>query len=241
MAGAVVTGVLVAPVAARADYQPSDADFASCPALPADAVKLFWNCVSVNLDKGRFKLGALDQTLTESIPITVAVGFVDGKLTTISSGLGGGSSSSFGIDVPLIGTISVSIEPVGSVGGGGLIPTSLPFKIHLSHWLLGSGCYIGTDAAPIVIKPQITNPRIEFSGWNGILRADVSDTTFAVPGATGCGLGGLFNGAVNAAAGTPSASGSNSLKFDAHVRLRNYQLGTITPSLGMLANAAPAT
>ncbi|GAB3664966.1 hypothetical protein GCM10027589_29290 [Actinocorallia lasiicapitis] len=253
--GAAVSGVVAATLlvptsAARADYQPSDGDFAGCPAPPAGAIRLLWNCVAVNLDKGKVKLGSINQTLSTPMKISIAIGYHEGKIMTITGGLGGGSaaqavtaagSPGFEFEVPVVGTINVSIDQAGPMGGTGLIPERIPLKIHLSHWLLGGNCYIGTDADPLVIKPVIARPRVELLNWTPVVRADVSDTTFAVPGASGCGLGvGLMDAIVNSAAGTPSASGNNSITFDAFVRIRNYQLGNLTPTLGMLGNAAPA-
>ena len=50
--------------------------------------------------------------------------------------------------------------------------------------------------------------RYTFSG------ADQGDATFAVPGASGCGVAGLLDWAVNLKTGLPSASGKNSVKLD---------------------------
>ena len=249
--GAVAAALLAAPTAAHADYQPGDGDFANCPTLPADAVKLLWNCVSVNLDKGQVKVGKIATTLSTPMTITIGVGWHKGKITTITSGIGGTSMASanavaaggpsFDYEVPVIGTIKVSVDQAGEMGGDGLIPERIPLKIHLRHWTLGANCHIGTDADPIVIKPTIADPRVASVDQTAVLRADVSDTTFAVPGASGCGLGaGLMDSIVNSAAGTPSAAGENSIKFDAYVRIRNYRLGLVTPSLAMLTTAAPS-
>jgi hypothetical protein len=55
--------------------------------------------------------------------------------------------------------------------------------------------------------------------------ATQADNTFSVPGASGCGPGGLADSAVNLKEGLPSPSGNNSLTLDnatAHV-IGGYQ------------------
>jgi hypothetical protein len=107
---------------------------------------------------------------------------------------------------------------------------ALPVRIHLENPLLGSKCYIGTADDPIVLRPEYrTFPAIGMTFFQGdgtvdpagqmsrinLTGATQNDSTFAVPGATGCGLNlGLINAAVNAKTGLPSAAGNNSLTLD---------------------------
>ncbi|MFI8945461.1 hypothetical protein ACIGO6_02970 [Streptomyces sp. NPDC053750] len=107
---------------------------------------------------------------------------------------------------------------------------ALPVRIHLENPLLGDRCYIGTAANPIVLRPENrTYPEFGMTFFQGdgtvdaagemsrvnLTGATQNDSTFAVPGATGCGLNvGLINAAVNAKTGLPSASGNNSLTLD---------------------------
>lgn len=106
---------------------------------------------------------------------------------------------------------------------------TLPIKVHLQNPLLGPSCYIGSDADPIILRPANTDlsqfslnfssldTNGTFDSQNGtILLLEVSgasqgDDTFAVPGATGCGVAGLLNTAINAKTGLPSPSGNNSI------------------------------
>ncbi|CAM5525437.1 Secreted protein OS=Streptomyces tendae OX=1932 GN=GUR47_10325 PE=4 SV=1 [Streptomyces tendae] len=65
--------------------------------------------------------------------------------------------------------------------------------------------------------------------------ATQNDSTFAVPGATGCGLNvGLINAAVNAKTGLPSAAGNNSLTLnDTRTHLTGLNApGTVVPDAG---------
>jgi hypothetical protein len=101
----------------------------------------------------------------------------------------------------------------------------LPVKIHLENPFLGPNCFIGTDANPIVLHPaNLAAPTRGVTRFNldgtpnpvGVAgyvttAGNQGDSTFAVPGASGCGLFGILNGAVNQRQGLPSAAGSNSL------------------------------
>ena len=105
---------------------------------------------------------------------------------------------------------------------------SLPLKIKLDNTFLGESCYIGSNAAPIVIdfttgttKPPAPNTPI--TGAPGTLAFNGSFTiitltgtrlvnnSFAAPKAEGCGglLAFLINPAVNIELGLPAAGGNN--------------------------------
>ncbi|MGW8063966.1 hypothetical protein ACVV2G_17230 [Streptomyces ziwulingensis] len=108
---------------------------------------------------------------------------------------------------------------------------ALPVRIHLENPFLGSRCYIGTAANPVVLRPaNLQFPEFGMSFFQGdgtvaddgemsrinLTGATQNDSTFAVPGASGCGLGlfGLIDAAVNAKTGLPSAAGQNSLTLN---------------------------
>jgi len=105
---------------------------------------------------------------------------------------------------------------------------SLPVKIKLSNPFLGSGCYIGSNASPVVIdfttgetSPPPPNTPIHgsagaasFNEGQTILTLSgghLVNNSFAAPGASGCG--GLFSFLidpfVNSIVGLPSAAGHN--------------------------------
>jgi hypothetical protein len=129
--------------------------------------------------------------------------------------------------------VTATVQPAGNpsnfnfnagVGTGQPILT-LPVKIQLQNPLLGSSCYIGTDSNPIVLHPENTTaPQItaEYFDPNGtpdpngtmfsfVLTANQSDSTFSVPGANGCGPGGVADVAIDLKEGLPSPSGNNYL------------------------------
>lgn len=105
---------------------------------------------------------------------------------------------------------------------------SLPVKVHLENPFLGSSCYIGSNAHPVVIelttgttspplpnKPITGNPgTLEFNETGTIItitKNELVNNSFATGGAQGCG--GLFSflidPLVNSKLGLPSAAGKN--------------------------------
>jgi hypothetical protein len=105
---------------------------------------------------------------------------------------------------------------------------TIPIKVRLENLLLGMNCHIGTDSSPVVLN-LITGttspppPNRPISGRRGtgsvVGRAIVFtnninvENSFAVPGATSCGLGlGLINALVNLKLQLPSAGGNNSIE-----------------------------
>jgi hypothetical protein len=115
--------------------------------------------------------------------------------------------------------------------GAGLITgrpiLRLPVKIQLQNPLLGSTCFIGSDADPVVLRPQnltgATSGAIEAFAGDGTVNSSgplfriaqhgmtQGDNSFAVPGASGCGVLGLLSPAINLKTGLPSPAGNNSL------------------------------
>jgi hypothetical protein len=108
---------------------------------------------------------------------------------------------------------------------------SVPIKIQLSNPILGTDCFIGTNSDPIVLRPEnLVQPKVKTEFFKGNGTPDTSgpmysiydtggtqgDSTFAVPGASGCGglLSLLIDPIVNLKEGLPSASGSNNLVLE---------------------------
>jgi hypothetical protein len=120
---------------------------------------------------------------------------------------------------------------------GGLFPGipfgSMPVKIHLQNKLLGDGCYIGSDAEPIVLQPMnLAEPlpvgvfkAIEPNGepapeeaLGTLLDIEVHSSqganSFAVPAASGCGFRGFLDQAIDNKLGLPSSASTNSVVFN---------------------------
>ncbi len=121
--------------------------------------------------------------------------------------------------VELATTELPEIDILASIYGGEVV--ALPIKIRLRNPLLGNKCYIGSNADPIVLHLSSEKAgSFEFvpvGDTGSLIHAKgsvVADRSFAVPAATGCGLGGALNGVVNSRQGLPSPAGKNSAVLD---------------------------
>ncbi|MFX0592423.1 hypothetical protein [Melissospora conviva] len=134
----------------------------------------------------------------------------------------------------------------------------MPIKLHLYNALFGLKCYIGSDRAPIVLRPTTGTtspppPAGPISGDPGVIGieadpnghetivasftdASLVDNSLAVPRANGCGLLGTLDPLINLVFGLPSAAGHNAVVFsDTDVSL------AISPSLADLTSALAAS
>jgi hypothetical protein len=122
------------------------------------------------------------------------------------------------------------------------VALSLPIKVHLENPFLGSGCYIGSNAHPIVLNlttgttsPSAPNKAIkgktghfEFSEHsNYALDTGVSlvENAFAAPGAEGCGgiFSFLLDPILNAKEGLPAAAGNNTAILNDPVQIASSE------------------
>jgi hypothetical protein len=118
-----------------------------------------------------------------------------------------------------------SAESAGPLTNFQLVTWTEPIKFHLINPLLGPNCFVGSDDNPILVNPSLNGTLTQEMDPNPTAHPDTSvlviknavatDSTFAAPGATGCGPGGSANiaidEAIDAKAGLPAASGSNTL------------------------------
>ncbi|MFF7637856.1 hypothetical protein ACFZB9_32620 [Kitasatospora sp. NPDC008050] len=111
----------------------------------------------------------------------------------------------------------------------------LPVKLHLFNAFFGDDCYIGSDSSPIVLRPTTGTtappaPAQPMTGSPGTIAlkgdpnghhaliasftgAKLVDNTFSVPGASGCGLGGILDPIIDWTMGIPSGAGQGSVSF----------------------------
>jgi hypothetical protein len=161
------------------------------------------------------------------------------------------------LDNSTLNKITATIESVGTpkdfaMAAGattGQPIISIPVRIRLKNPFLSDSCYIGTASNPIMLRPQnLTKPSFKIERFDGngtpntagsmsrigLTGSTQGDSTFAVPGASGCGLLGLIDLAVNAKTGLPSAAGKNSLTLnDTRTYLAGlYAPGTVYPDAG---------
>ncbi|MCX4749912.1 hypothetical protein OG455_31095 [Kitasatospora sp. NBC_01287] len=112
---------------------------------------------------------------------------------------------------------------------------TLPVKLHLSNAFFGGNCYIGSNSSPILLhpttgttappapaKPMTGDPgtiavNADPNGYNTLIAsftgASLVDNTFSVPGASGCGLGGILDPIIDWTMGIPSGAGQGSVSF----------------------------
>ncbi|GLW61925.1 hypothetical protein Arub01_01690 [Actinomadura rubrobrunea] len=234
--GAGLLGGVLAPPASAEDLP--DFSFADCPELPEGADPNFWLCNVAVTYGGTFKLGNLDQKITEPITLTYANGF-DPVTLEEKVVFGGFKADRMLVQPGLFGDpifTAVYARPryAGSVGlkDGNL---QLALKLSVINPLLGSNCSIGTDADPIKLDLTVgtTNPPPPNKPISGsppevvqndppVLKTTVVDNAFRVPGASRCGAGGSLNWAVNLYAGLPSAAGRNTAVFNQYVSFKTY-------------------
>jgi hypothetical protein len=122
---------------------------------------------------------------------------------------------------------SIGLHTLNLLGGAGTA-LSLPVKVHLENPFLGSSCYIGSNAKPIVIefttgttsppppnKPITGNPgELSFNEAETIVTIKnnaLVNNSFAAPEAEGCGgiFSFLIDPLVDSKLGLPSAAGKN--------------------------------
>jgi hypothetical protein len=104
----------------------------------------------------------------------------------------------------------------------------IPVKVRLVNVLLGMDCHIGTNRNPVNLNlivgttapPPPNRPISGSIGTGSVNEGTITfignrnvENSFAVPGATECGLGlGLINSLVNLRLRLPSAAGNNSIE-----------------------------
>ncbi|BAJ32640.1 MULTISPECIES: hypothetical protein [Kitasatospora] len=246
--GAPYTGMGNCPVAAPAMHDPSN---------------LQVGCLVSVTNAGKFTLG--NTVVPFNSPITLQFGFYWDKSAPEVSFPDGSTANQYtvvpptsapllsapmvqinipGIQnyLPGITSVFAQVELAGPVTKFTPLATGepypvfqLPIKLHLYNALFGAHCYVGSDAAPLLLKPTTgstapagsTPPMTgdpgtigydpDPNGHNALVisetNASLVDNTFAVPGANGCGLLGSLNQIINWTMGLPAAPGKDSVSF----------------------------
>lgn len=209
---ATTTMAVATPAVAGTEDRPS-ATAAGCPDRPADAIGN-WTCFFLTVLEGTVRFKNLTIVIDQPIRMTIAQGFlITGKIGASASPLSGGPLS---ISTPLPGGgglpdlsgIKVELHGAGPITPGLPIPTAIGVKARLVHPLVGENCWLGSDDAPIVIKPVTGSLSVGLVDSTPALKVQSSDGRFTVPAASGCGAGPEpADSTINSVFGLPSAAG----------------------------------
>ena len=163
----------------------------------------------------------IPESLTTALSCSTATDPVVKNLCTKAENFGGKYQDVYALAVE-----------AGPITNFNLLNWTQPVMFKLINPLLGSNCSIGTIGNPVVLNPGLTvAPGGQLTLTNdpdpakhpdtfvlGISQATAADTTFAAPGVSGCGPGGVNNipveQALDAGTGLPAASGVNSLTLN---------------------------
>ena len=130
--------------------------------------------------------------------------------------------------------VSLPKISLSNLQSGHGVAMSLPISVSINNVLIGSGCTIGTNSSPVNIalttgKTNPPAPNTPISGSvgtgsfnNGVITitgTKLVDNSFAVPGASGCGLFGVLDPVLNLVAGLPAAAGHNTAIMNATTQL----------------------
>jgi hypothetical protein len=212
-------------------------NFSDCPRPAA----LF--CVDVQNTGGSMTIKDTTVPLGDSLEIRGGIGFIDrvGTLGFIPPAGTNGffarpiriPGGLLGIDWPIPGNaVTATAQLAGPASSIHLdiatFSIEFPMKLKLDNPILGGNCYIGSNSNPVrlsltqgttsppppnrPISGHIGDPAhtADYLAWTGNLNVDNS---FAVPGASGCGLGvGIVDALVNLKLGLPSAAGNNTIQ-----------------------------
>jgi hypothetical protein len=137
----------------------------------------------------------------------------------------------------LAGPASAVHINLGNLLGAEGTALTLPVKVHLENQLLGNACYVGSNAAPIVLtlttgKTSPPAPNKSISGNPGTLAFNPEGTiitvsknslvnnSFAAPTTNGCGgvFEFLIGPIINSALGVPAAAGHNTAILNGTLR-----------------------
>jgi len=240
---------IFATAANAATPAPPYQDFAGCPTRAENPFVA--ECIKFTFSGGQIGVGNREVPVTSPIVLRggteqITGNFIDnaeGGIVPVKQTVPGGLiglTGLKGLDETIASKeqlkLYATVELAGNPGSLSKPTLSLPIKIHLQNPLLGSNCYVGSAASPINLNLAVTKEvgELEFeAGREEVLATTApgtySDSSYAVPGATGCQLTiGSFHLAidqlVDAAYDLPSAAGHNATTLD-------YGFAVVDPSV----------
>ncbi len=236
---------IAAPLAQATKPAAGYEQFAGCPNSKVESPAGILGCVHSTVTGGHFNMGNKEVPISTPIPLTGGVKEElkefsynsEGGLKPVKQLVPGGVIGLTGLDwlvnfLNLEGLQLFAVTELAGTPSLGTTQIALPIKVHLINPVLGSKCYVGSNASPITLNlttgttsPPPPNGAIsgkdptasfDFTRQIQFLKGGIYvDNSFAAPGANGCVLT-LFgfipisiNGLVNTASGLPSAAGTN--------------------------------
>jgi hypothetical protein len=243
---ALASMAILASVATAATPAPPYQDFAGCPSQAEQP--FVGECLKYEFTGGHIGFGKREIPVTNTIVLRGGIeqetenwlqnaeGGIVPVRQTVPGGLIGLTGYSW-LDQASQSSnqlkLYATVELAGNVGNL-LQPTlNVPVKIHLENQYLGSGCYIGSTASPIMLHLATTTPLSPFeeeAARPEVIKATggvLSDNAYSVPGASGCtfnwgSIHQSINSVVNSAYGLPAAAGKNTTAL-------NYSLSAVLP------------
>jgi hypothetical protein len=212
----------------------AQAAFPNLSGCTSDPESVEEGCIDVQGRSGNLNIKGFNVPLHESLEIRGTINFNTDPLTFIPPR---GTNGFFARPEPVPGGLlgiewipGNSVLAITELAGSssdiriGALPPSIriPVKVRLVNLLLGMDCHIGTNRNPVVLTLPTTRFGTLSQSERGItILGNVNgESTFAVPGATECGLGlGLINSLVNARLRLPSSSGNNSITLTNDIAL----------------------
>jgi hypothetical protein len=258
--GAILALAALSPSAQARRPSPGYEQFAGCPSRAEYAGSN--TCLWVVITGGHLKLGSREVPIER--PMTLGGGIENlfapsplmfssvGGLSKVKQKFPGGVSVLTGVSSlskslgkeaqTVYVTAELAAAPAISLTG----PLQLPVKFHLENSVLGSSCYLGSNASPLLLSMTTGTtipppPAKPISGKFPFLRfepvreiqteieAVMVDNAFAVPGANGCVLTapGLpriaANGLINSAMGLPAPAGRSEAVMGANLEIVNQE------------------
>ena len=146
----------------------------------------------------------------------------EGPLPDGTTGQVFGAMHAQSVAVPGIPGLKIQSEYAGRADfiGNGTIRGSIDIKLRLQHPALRKTCAIGSDQAPLTVTSTAYGPTQWVSQQPPIIKGEMYDTTFAVPGVNGCGP--VVDRLLDRAFALPSPAGDNQFSLVGYYSFRTY-------------------
>ncbi|MFI9103247.1 hypothetical protein ACIGXA_22260 [Streptomyces fildesensis] len=195
---------------------PTSFDYRDCPQLPSGADPSAWRCevmvANIRITTGRIPAVEAPLTITHS----------EGPLPDGTTGQVFGAMHARPVAVPGIPGLRIQPEYAGHADfiGNGTIRGSIDIKLRLQYPGSRRSCAIGSDRAPLTVTSTAYGPTQWVSQQPPIIKGEMYDSTFAVPGVNGCGP--IVDRLLDSAFALPSPAGRNQFSIVGYYSFRTH-------------------